>query len=172
MNLRFDLSLPIHTMVYILYSSFGLLPQDFPLLNNIIGHYNPSVRNIGLSHTTYVVFVNLIHKWRDLKFKADSERQIFWETLPSNFIYSQSFCQKSAETNRRRNTFCILFWCLAWGSYPGFTSNKPTHYLLDYGDYPLLNSGPFFEILASRQFAVQYYCQIFSLHLPWENLTL
>ena len=21
-----------------------------------------------------------------------------------------------------------------WGSNPGFTSNKPTHYLLDYGD--------------------------------------
>ena len=37
--------------------------------------------------------------------------------------------------NRRRNTFHILFWRLAWGSNPGFTSNKPTHYLLDYGEF-------------------------------------
>ena len=44
----------------------------------IIGYYNPSVRIIDLvSHTTYVVCVNFIHKWRDLQFKVDSERQIF-----------------------------------------------------------------------------------------------
>ena len=35
----------------------------------IIGHYNPSVRIIDLvPHTTYVVCVNFIHKWRDLQF--------------------------------------------------------------------------------------------------------
>ena len=44
----------------------------------IIGHYNPSGRIIDLvSHTTYVVCVNFIHKWRDQQFKVDSERQIF-----------------------------------------------------------------------------------------------
>ena len=32
--------------------------------------------------------------------------------------------------NRRRNTFLISFWCLAWDSNPGFSSIKPTHYLL------------------------------------------
>ena len=43
----------------------------------IIGHYNPSVRIIDLvSHTTYGVCVNFIHKWRDLQFNVDSERQI------------------------------------------------------------------------------------------------
>ena len=58
----------------------------------IIGHYNTSVRIIDLvSHITYVVSVNFIHKWRDLQFKVDSERQIFWETFHGNFIYSQSF---------------------------------------------------------------------------------
>ena len=52
------------------------------------------------------------------------------------FINCQRFCQKSAERgNRQRNTFCILFWCLTWGSNLGFTSKKPTHYLLDYGDF-------------------------------------
>ena len=43
------------------------------------------------------VCVNYIYKWRDLQFKVDFERQIFWETFNGNFIYSQSFCQKSAE---------------------------------------------------------------------------
>ena len=35
----------------------------------------------------------------------------------------------------RRNTFRISFWCLAWDSNPGFSSNKSTHYLLDQGDF-------------------------------------
>ena len=43
-----------------------------------IGHYNPSVKIIDLvSYTTYVVRVHFIHKWQDLQFKVDSERQIF-----------------------------------------------------------------------------------------------
>ena len=48
----------------------------------MIGHYNPSVRIIDLvSQTTYLVCVNFIHKWRDLQFKVDSERQVFIEKL-------------------------------------------------------------------------------------------
>ena len=38
---------------------------------------NLKVRIIDLvSHTTYVVCVNFIQKWRDLQFKVDSEQQI------------------------------------------------------------------------------------------------
>ena len=36
--------------------------------------------------------------------------------------------------NRRRNTFRILFSCLTRSSYPSFSSNKPTHYLLGHDD--------------------------------------
>ena len=44
----------------------------------IFGHYNPSVRIIDLvSHATYVVRVNFIHKWQDLQFKVGSEREMF-----------------------------------------------------------------------------------------------
>ena len=51
---------------------------QFYIHTYIIDHYNPSVRIIDLvSHTTYVVCVNFIHKWRDLQFKVDSELQIF-----------------------------------------------------------------------------------------------
>ena len=55
---------------------------------DIIGHYNPTVRFIELvSHTTYVVCDNFTHKWRDLQFKVDSERRIFWETFHGNFYF-------------------------------------------------------------------------------------
>ena len=45
------------------------------------------------------------------------------------------FARNLLRGNRRRNTFHILFWCLARGSNPGFSSNKPIHYLLDHGDF-------------------------------------
>ena len=96
----------------------------------IIGHFNPSVRIIDLvSHTTYVVCVSFIHKWRDLQLTVDSERQIFY------LFILRVFARNLLRENRRRNTFRISFWCLAWGSNSGFSSNKPTHYLLDHGDF-------------------------------------
>ena len=77
----------------------------------IIGHYNPSVRVINLvSHTTYVVCVNFIYKWRDLQFKVDSELQIFWETCNDNFIYTQSSCKKSAERKSIKKYFLYFFY--------------------------------------------------------------
>ena len=52
----------------------------------MIGHYTPFVRIIDLvSHTTYVVCVNII------QFKVDSKRQIFWETFHGNFISRSEF---------------------------------------------------------------------------------
>ena len=104
----------------------------------IIGHYNPSSRIIDrVSHTTYVVCVNFIHKWRDLQFKFDSERQIFWETFHGNFIYFQSFCQKSTERKSPKKYFLYFVSMSGLGLEIWlFSSNKPTHYLLDHGDFP------------------------------------
>ena len=108
----------------------------------IIGHYNPSVRIIDLvSHTTYVVCVNFVHKWRHLQFKVDFERQIFLRNFSWQFyLLSEFFARNLLRGNRWRNTFCILFWCLACGSNPGFTCNKPTHHLLDYGELLITHS--------------------------------
>ena len=53
------------------------------------------------------------------------------------------FARNLLKGYRRRNTFRILFRCLAWGSNPGFSSNKPAH---DHG--PLINVTkiiPFFQ---------------------------
>ena len=99
----------------------------------IIGHNNPSVRIIDLVfHTTYVLHSYI---WRDLQFKVDSEPQIFFEKLVMAILFTlRVFAKNLLRGNRRRNTFRILFWCLAWASNPGFSSNMPTHYFLDYGD--------------------------------------
>ena len=80
-----------------------------------------------VSHTIYVLCVLIfIHKRQNLQFKVDSERQIFEKLFMAVFIYSQSFCQKSAERKSPKKY-----------SNPGFSSNKPTHYLLGHGDITL-----------------------------------
>ena len=97
----------------------------------ITGHYNLSVRIIDLvSHTTYVVCVNFIHKWRDQQFNVDSERQIFLSNFSWHLITHRVFAINLLRGNPRRNTFHILFWCLAWCSNPGFSSNTIARILL------------------------------------------
>ena len=93
------------------YKEYHIHQFIFIIYMYIIGHYNPSVSIIDLvSHITYVVCVNIINEWRVLKLKADSERQIFWETFHGNFIYSQSFCQKTIERKSPKKN--LLSVCL------------------------------------------------------------
>ena len=95
--------------------------QAFLLHTYIIGHYNPSVRIIDLvSHTTYVVCVNFIHKLRDLQFKVDFERQVFvFEKLfMAILVYSQSFCQKSAERKSPKKYFSYFVLMSGLGLEP------------------------------------------------------
>ena len=63
--------------------------------------------------------------------------RFFEKPFHGRFILTHGvFCQKSAERKSpRKYFFHISFWCLTWDTNPGFTSNKPTHYLLDCGDY-------------------------------------
>ena len=73
---------------------------------NIIGYYNPSARILDLVfHTTYVVCVNDMHKWRGLQLNVDLERQCFDKLFHGNFIYSQSFYNKSAEKTSPKQYF-------------------------------------------------------------------
>ena len=84
---------------------------------HIIGHYNPPVWIIDLvSHTAYVVCVNFIHKRRDLQFKVDSERQIFWETFHGNFIYSPA--RNLLRGNRRKKYFSYFVLMSGLGLEP------------------------------------------------------
>ena len=58
------------------------------------------------SHTSPVVCANFICEWRDLYFLHWLRITDFWETFHGNYIYSQSFCQKSA---RRKSLKKYLF---------------------------------------------------------------
>ena len=59
----------------------------------------------------------------------------FFEKLFMAILFNlRAFARNLLRGNRRRNTFHISFWRLVWDSNPGFSSNKPTHYLLDHGD--------------------------------------
>ena len=82
------------------------------LTTYIIGHYNPSVRIIDLvSHTTYDVYVGLY----SLKSTPNDRFFFFWETFHGNFILTlRVFARNLLRENRRRYTFRISFWYLAW----------------------------------------------------------
>ena len=76
----------------------------------LISHYNLSFRIIDLvSHTTYVVCVNFIHKWRDLQFNSRLETTDFLRNFfMAWFICSQSFYQKSAERKWPKKYFFVF----------------------------------------------------------------
>ena len=74
-------------------------------------HYNPSVRIIDLvSHNTYVVCVNFIHKWRDLQFKVDFENTDFLRKLFMAILFTlRVFARNLLKGNRRRNIYFLYF---------------------------------------------------------------
>ena len=66
------------------------------LRNTNSSTHNPSVRIIDLvSHNTYVVCVNFIYKWRDPKFKDDSERKFFENLFMAVLITLRVFTTNS-----------------------------------------------------------------------------
>ena len=81
-----------------------------------------------------VLFLFISGGTYSLKLTANSNI-LFVKLFMAILFTLRVFARNLLRGNRRRNTFCILFWCLAWGSNPGLSSNKPKHYLLDYGDY-------------------------------------
>ena len=100
-------------------------------------HYIITLQS-GLYHyTTYVENVHFIHEWWDLQLKVDSKREIFWETFHGNLMFKHRvFAINLPRRSQRQNIFFFIFsfWCLTWSLKRGLTSNKPTHYLWDYGD--------------------------------------
>ena len=125
------------------------------LLIYIIGHYNLSVR-ITAQLLTQLMLCALILYVSGGTFNLTStpNNKFFEELLHGSFICSQSSCQKSDERKCRRNVF--FFFIFRFDANPGFTSNKSTHYLLDYGDSNISWS----EIL--RHPEIWKHCQFFS----------
>ena len=119
----------------------------------IIGHYNPSAGIIDLVlYTTYVVCVNFIHKWRDLRLRSTPNNRFFEKLFMAILLTLRVFFKNLLKGNYRRNTFRILFWCLAWASNPVFSSNKPKHYLLHHGNYTTLPTTSRLSIILPSNF--------------------
>ena len=104
-------------------------------LNQAFWSLQPFGQDYGrASHATFVVWVNFIYEWRE---KLTSNDRFLRNFFIADFILlSGVFARKLLRGNRWRNIFVhISFWCLSWDGKPGFTSNKPTHYVLEYGDF-------------------------------------
>ena len=85
------------------------------------------------SHTSRVVCVNFIRECRDLQFNVESEQQIFEKLFIADLLFSELLPEIAEEI------FFLYFVLMPGLGYePGYTSNKPTHYLLDYGDFFIL----------------------------------
>ena len=97
------------------------------------------IHNWTLQPFSQDYWLTFAHHFRFVRLNAQTANDSFFEKLYMAILFYFLFYRARARNmlrgNRRRNTFCILFWWLAWDSNPGFTSNKPTLYLLDYGAY-------------------------------------
>ena len=79
--------------------------------------------------------VNFINDRWNIQFIVNSERYIFESLLMAIlFIYSQSFSQKSSERKSQKKYFFSHFIWKRTTNH-GLTANKPTDYLLDFGDH-------------------------------------
>ena len=93
---------------------------------------------------------------------TDFLRNFSWQFLFTLRVFARNLLRG----NRRRNTFRISFWCLAWGSNPGLSSNKPTHCLLDHGDERTYDSAVF--ILFSQFYKnLLFYWAIINWNFIW-----
>ena len=114
----------------------ALLPKRIPSIHN--WPLQPFCQDYGLaSHTTYVVCVHFIRKWRSYSLTSTANARFLRNFFMAGLFTVRVFTRNLPRGNRRRNIlfFYISFRCLTWDTKPGFTSNKPTHYLLDYGHF-------------------------------------
>ena len=72
----------------------------------------------------------------DLQFNFDSERLIYEKLFHVRFILFSELLPEICWEEIAEDLFFfhISFRCLTWVADPGFTSSRPTHYLLDYSD--------------------------------------
>ena len=96
----------------------------------IIGHYNPLVRIILTPRMLCVLILYISGGTCSLKSSTPNDR-FFEKLFMAVLIYSQSFCRKYTERKQPKKYF-LSYFVLMPGL--GFTLNKPTHYLLDYGN--------------------------------------
>ena len=123
------------TVLWILHTKLKF--QHSLTSSYVIGRYNPSVRIIDLvSRTTYIVCVSIYTCVAESTILKSTPNDKFMRNFSWQFLFAlKDFARNLLRGNHRRNSFCFLFWCLVFVSKPGFTSNKPTHYLQDYSGF-------------------------------------
>ena len=67
--------------------------------------------------------------------KSTTSDRFFEKLFMAIFFTFRVFARNLLKGSHRRNIFILSFLCLTWALNLGLTSNKPTHYLLDYGDF-------------------------------------
>ena len=127
--LPFDLELNSETKNESLQISQYLLSTDI----HTIWSLQPFSQDYELaSHTTYVVCINFIHKWRDLQFKSRLRKTDFWEAFHGSCIYSQSFCRKTAAgkevVEEIFSYFCFDVWPGVWTRAIWLISQQTTYF--------------------------------------------
>ena len=96
----------------------------------IIGYYNPSIRITIWFLTLLMLCVAIFYmSARTCNLMLTPKERFFLNVFHGNFLYFRFFAWNRLRRTRRRNIF-ILIPDLAFE--PWHTSNKPTHYLLDY----------------------------------------
>ena len=101
---------------------YGVIPKY------IIGHYNPSVWITDLvSHISLMLCVLILYVSGGTYSLKSTPNDRFFEKLFMPMLFTlRVFARNLLRGNRRRNTFRISFWCLAWDTNPGFSSNNNT----------------------------------------------
>ena len=83
--------------------------------NVFIGYLSARETRTSIIINIFLAFLKPVIPQLNLcEVKVNSERQIFGETFHGNFIYSQSFSQKSAERKSPKKYFLYVF-CLMSG---------------------------------------------------------
>ena len=81
-------------------SRLNLKPLLFQTSGSDVSKKVENIKYISIvSHTTYVVYVNFIQKWRDLQFKVDSERQIFEKLFMTVLFPLRAFARNLLKGN-------------------------------------------------------------------------
>ena len=103
----------------------------------IFGHYNLSGRIIDLvSHTTYICVLILCMSGGVFRFKPTAYNR-FLKSFSWQILFTLILVTNMLRGGHLKNTLSFSWRCLTCDM-----SNKPTHYLLDYGNFNALKFTP------------------------------
>ena len=104
-------------------------------LLNIIHNCNSLVRITADLLTPLMLCALILYVSGETYSLTSTPNEIFFRNFTWQFCLIPEFLPEICWEDVAEEIFA--FWCLNWGLNRGFMSNKPTHYLLEYGDFKL-----------------------------------